>query len=583
MNGNRVSIFHPKLVAFTRALFAVVQISIILFAAYGQPSGFRIASASGWQAPSSQTLTSLLGLDDLARQTANRIDQALAIAQGALHDELEQLHADVTDIINQLNITYKDLLNVSISSLDTETQRVATLLSNQLQNIIHQIDSSIKDAPAALLTVVQSTRTQLSQLTAQLEASLANVIAFTTSSVTYILDRAAWNTIGTGAVLILLAGIAIILVVVVKTKGWPTGPGGVIAGFLLVLFIVGGSALSFVPTVKAQALKAVGKGMEVPTIPLVPRIFELAPNPVILGQTTELNILGTHLILDGETPVVTIDGVEAAIRATGEERITVAVPTEGQSRTVQLTLTYTLNKQSVGEPLELRAPTPIPQPALISLTNFNFSPSNPIATRDIVYATVTVTNSGDLPSNEFTLTWIPMPGQGTYTATITSLTAHETRNVTIPQGFTYPQGGVFSTSVQSNSTQMGSNPTALSGQIIVQTPPPIPPPIPITTSEVFTVNAYAASSAVGECKSIDTTRQFSTTWTIDRSQGDPGHPGISEISNDSNRQANDTLRSYNYQPVGDHAVSFTGRICGAGLWGPGAIFQRTYRVYLIQP
>ncbi|MDP9373955.1 MAG: hypothetical protein M3Q65_16160 [Chloroflexota bacterium] len=113
------------------------------------------------------------------------------------------------------------------------------------------------------------------------------------------------------------------------------------------------------------------------------------------------------------------------------------------------------------------------------------------------------------------------------------------------------------------------------------------PPVEYDESqEEFTVSAYAKGGTGvdgawnAECTDIQHSYAIGSGWVIDRrpGKGDPGHPGVMEIGNNSNNQANTSLRNYNYQPTSDSNVSVTGRICGANYWGPGAIFERTYRV-----
>jgi hypothetical protein len=121
---------------------------------------------------------------------------------------------------------------------------------------------------------------------------------------------------------------------------------------------------------------------------------------------------------------------------------------------------------------------------------------------------------------------------------------------------------------------------------------PTSPPAPATGSEDFTVKVHADNGGFGglggECKNIQddpaASHWIGSGWKIDRSRGDAGHPGISEIAVDDNDQSKDSLEKggYNYQAQGDSKVQVEGTICGAGWWGPGAVFARTYRIYLIK-
>jgi hypothetical protein len=67
---------------------------------------------------------------------------------------------------------------------------------------------------------------------------------------------------------------------------------------------------------------------------------------------------------------------------------------------------------------------------------------------------------------------------------------------------------------------------------------------------------------------------------IDKAKGDAGHPGVHEVGDQSNQQASDSLRGYNYQAASDASVVVSGTISGANGWGPGAIFEHTYEVFL---
>jgi hypothetical protein len=110
------------------------------------------------------------------------------------------------------------------------------------------------------------------------------------------------------------------------------------------------------------------------------------------------------------------------------------------------------------------------------------------------------------------------------------------------------------------------------------------------SEEDFIVTASADSSWNwnNECKRLEdepsATHSVPAGWVIDRSRGDSGHPGISELANNSNAQANESLSGYNYQAVSDATVQIMGKICGDS-WSNNteedvARFNRTYRVFM---
>jgi hypothetical protein len=102
--------------------------------------------------------------------------------------------------------------------------------------------------------------------------------------------------------------------------------------------------------------------------------------------------------------------------------------------------------------------------------------------------------------------------------------------------------------------------------------------------EDFTVRAFADNGWFsGSCTDIesDPSSEYSIEagWVIDRTKGDSGHPGVQEIANNSNGQANDSLERYDYRAISDAAVRVSGRICGEAFQGDKARFDRTYRVF----
>jgi hypothetical protein len=129
---------------------------------------------------------------------------------------------------------------------------------------------------------------------------------------------------------------------------------------------------------------------------------------------------------------------------------------------------------------------------------------------------------------------------------------------------------------------------------------PIEPPVEFEESfEDFSVNQRARGYTFSsDCANIEDSQTSIFTIAgdkvIDRrpvrkdgQQGDPGHPGVKEIANNSNGRANDTLKNYNYRATADTTVGVFGHICGdAGLviGSPqDAVFDRTYRVLTRSP
>jgi hypothetical protein len=116
-------------------------------------------------------------------------------------------------------------------------------------------------------------------------------------------------------------------------------------------------------------------------------------------------------------------------------------------------------------------------------------------------------------------------------------------------------------------------------------------------AEEFTLTAHAGGGRFSsDCTNLQdsplATFNIAGDKVIDRrpnrkdgQTGDPGHPGVREVANASNAQANNSLADYNYRALSDTSVGVFGKICGrANLLHPDdADFNRTYRVLTRSP
>jgi hypothetical protein len=105
-------------------------------------------------------------------------------------------------------------------------------------------------------------------------------------------------------------------------------------------------------------------------------------------------------------------------------------------------------------------------------------------------------------------------------------------------------------------------------------------------TETFRVTAYArggggfdAAGTTDIATQPSATYQAPTGWLIDRTKGDPGHGGLSEVADASNQRGRDSLQAYNYRAKTDTDALVEGQISGK-FNESGAIFDRTYEVYL---
>lgn len=115
--------------------------------------------------------------------------------------------------------------------------------------------------------------------------------------------------------------------------------------------------------------------------------------------------------------------------------------------------------------------------------------------------------------------------------------------------------------------------------------------------EEFSAKAFADNGWFsGDCTDIESdetsTYTIASGWIIDRRESrmrqpaepvgsgwDPVHPGIAEIENNSNSQADKSLERYDYRPTSDVSAGVFGTICGQSLQRDKARFNRKYRVF----
>lgn len=246
--------------------------------------------------------------------------------------------------------------------------------------------------------------------------------------------------------------------------------------------------------------------------------------------------------------------------------------------TVKLTVRDKFGSEDSREEPNYVMVEPTPTPALPDLVIETYDVNSALPEQgETVQSMIVIRNQGTGVAGQFIVEWQPSgSSDSSQRITVQGLGPEESHAVAF--NFVYPNPGNFNAiaRVDANNsvveTDEGNN--AVGKQIIVR-------PKPVRSFEDFKVTAHADHHfPEGKCTDIYMVFTIQGGWHIDRSQGDPSHPGISEIESYDNRQSRDSLRGYNYQPLDDQRIHVEGRICGAGgIDGPGAIFERTYRVF----
>jgi hypothetical protein len=301
-----------------------------------------------------------------------------------------------------------------------------------------------------------------------------------------------------------------------------------------------------------------------------------------------LTIRGFDLFPDNKIPDAKIGQQAVQVKANSDREMVFDVSSlkEGNSSNVEgantLLLDYPGGVQ-VSAVVRIIKVMPDPLPADLVITSFNITPTTVIVKRDIVRATFVIKNQGFTDARAFKVTWQRLPGDPGAILSVPELKAGLAQSFSLE--YRYLQAGNFDTVLtvdpDNKIIELKEDNNSETRRITVQLPPPS------YWYQEFTVEVHADPGGLfspsGECKDINYHYSVPQGWFIDRPKGDASHAGIHEVRNDSNGQANDSLRGYNYQPINETTVLVSGRICGAGHQGAGAVFSRKFGVYLIKP
>jgi hypothetical protein len=194
-----------------------------------------------------------------------------------------------------------------------------------------------------------------------------------------------------------------------------------------------------------------------------------------------------------------------------------------------------------------------------------------------------VRNIGTGPADGFAVYWYPTATGQAVPTTVGGLAP----GASVDVGFDapYTAAGQFDSVVQVDALHEVAESNEDNNSAVQRIS--VRPPVPQKDQNEFEVNVHADPGVfLGSCVQIQDDPQsrfpLPEGWRIDKDRGDAGHPGISEIAVKDNSQSKSSLRGYNYQATSDVLVQISGRICGSGGMGAGAIFDRFYRVFLVR-
>lgn len=387
-----------------------------------------------------ETLGDLLSL---GKNTVRELQNAINIAGNEARVTLEKLNNDLTLLLDALEQTYHDNLNITLNSLDDATSKKLLEVEDLILSVNQELQADITLASEEAQAVINQASQEIKGLSSEVKQSLNEVIVVGGNTVAHLLDRSTYNLILVIALIFL--GIGLLLFIWLLFSGQrPEGLIGTLAFFLISVYLASFSGLAFVPKFRGQVMAVTGVGLEqsLKKVQNKPRIFDVVPEVIVIGETKEIEIWGNSLLPDDQPPLATIANYDVPVVALSEERIVLNVEQlNAPEGSANLILKYD-NQQKVLGVVSLALPYIAPPPADLVITNFKITPSKP-RQRGNAQATITLANQGGSEAKDFKLEWKPLTNAPGKIISVGSLKAGESKPFSFNSA--YSKVGTFET------------------------------------------------------------------------------------------------------------------------------------------
>lgn len=454
-------------------LITLLRLSLVVILLAGQLNPVLIPSAAA--VPSAGGLQTIGDFLSLGANTMRELQTAIDMAGDELMgDTLEQLYNDIDTIIETLSRTYQHNLDVTINSLNAFTRNKLLELQRLIDQVNQKLQEDIMLVSREAQNVIRQASLEIRRATLELEQSLKNVIIVSGETAAYVVDRAIYDAILVVALVLLGLGLLLFIWLLFSRRL----PGG-FARLLLLLFMAAYLALFgamvLLPPVRGYAMAYTGVGLEqrLEKVANEPRIFDVFPHTIILGQTPELEVWGSTLRPEGKSPTAKIAGLPVTVTASSDQRVVVNVADltapEGSHN---LILIYD-GREGAREVVNVSHLTPTPAPPDLVVFGLHIDPSSPVV-GDNAHAIIWVRNRGSGPARRFEVELRPYAGHPGLTTEVPVLNATQSQSFAFD--FAYPNPGNFDAVAiadVSNSvpeTNEANNSRTL--RVTVQPPPP---------------------------------------------------------------------------------------------------------------
>lgn len=229
-------------------------------------------------------------------------------------------------------------------------------------------------------------------------------------------------------------------------------------------------------------MTATGMGLEekLEDIGSEPRIRDVDPSNIVIGETQEIRVLGSGLTPQGAIPIAEIAAVAVPVLAAIDDEVVLDVADlQIPSGSTVLRLRYGGEIVDADDIVTISIPEPLADPPDLQIAEFALDPASPIQNGN-TQATITVCNEGGSVAPAFVAKWKPFAGHPGLTGKFPPLDVGGCGDWTA--NFSYPNPGTFESVVivdeLGNAAETNTQNNQREIPITVQSPPVQPQPVP---------------------------------------------------------------------------------------------------------
>lgn len=237
---------------------------------------------------------------------------------------LAQFHEQNTQMLEMINNSYRDNLDLTIEGLDEGSRRPLRNFYDTVSEINHLFGQDLFLIEDSTIRIIKEGNEEVQESIRQLELSTSEVIVIAGQTTVYVVDRTTNNAITVISILLLAVGL-LMLIYLFFVHSIPTGARATFVYSFMVIYLIGSATLMFSPTTRAYAMRSAQVGLRAELKKeAYPQIFsaEMSLGDADNGQP-RIEIEGVNLRSENTIPSATIGGKVVTVNAFSDERIVV--------------------------------------------------------------------------------------------------------------------------------------------------------------------------------------------------------------------------------------------------------------------